>query len=296
MTTTALITGANKGLGFEAARQLTAEGWTVFLGIRDPDRGRTAAEKLAAEGGDARFVPLDVTNDSSVAAAAEAVAGQTDHLDVLVNNAGIIGSHAGALETGPADFLACFGVNLLGPVRVTRAFLPLLRGAAVPRIVMVSSGMGSLAVTTDPERLESGLVSLVYPSSKAALNMVTTQYAKALPGWKVNAVDPGYTATDLNGHSGHKSVADGRLLRRPGTRALVAGASLPRDHSGRAPLLNQNSLRQDWTFRYQMMFPMIGSRNHRPHSELTGLSRPSRWYIFSISLGIVNISTTASST
>jgi NAD(P)-dependent dehydrogenase (short-subunit alcohol dehydrogenase family) len=215
MSTTALITGANKGLGFEAARQLATDGWTVFLGARDPERGRTAAEKLAAEGGDARFVPLDVTDDASVAAAVEAVTGQTDHLDVLVNNAGIIGSHAGALETGPADFLACFGVNLLGPVRVTRAFLPLLRGAAVPRIVMVSSGMGSLAVTTDPERLESGLVSLVYPSSKAALNMVTTQYAKALPGWKVNAVDPGYTATDLNGHSGHKSVAEG-------ARAIVA--------------------------------------------------------------------------
>jgi NAD(P)-dependent dehydrogenase (short-subunit alcohol dehydrogenase family) len=222
MTTTALITGANKGLGFEAARQLATDGWTVFLGARDPERGRTAAEKLAAEGGDARFVPLDVTDDASVAAAVEAVTGQTDHLDVLVNNAGIIGSHAGALETGPADFLACFGVNLLGPVRVTRAFLPLLRGAAVPRIVMVSSGMGSLAVTTDPERLESGLVSLVYPSSKAALNMVTTQYAKALPGWKVNAVDPGYTATDLNGHSGHKSVAEG-------ARAIVAMARVDAD-------------------------------------------------------------------
>jgi NAD(P)-dependent dehydrogenase (short-subunit alcohol dehydrogenase family) len=222
MTTTALITGANKGLGFETARQLTADGWTVFLGARDPERGRTAAEKLAGEGGDARFVPLDVTDDASVAAAVEAVAGQTDHLDVLVNNAGIIGSHAGALETGPADFLACFGVNLLGPVRVTRAFLPLLRGAELPRIVMVSSGMGSLAVTTDPERLESGIVSLVYPSSKSALNMVTTQYAKALPGWKVNAVDPGYTATDLNGRSGHKAVAEG-------ARAIVAMARVGAD-------------------------------------------------------------------
>jgi NAD(P)-dependent dehydrogenase (short-subunit alcohol dehydrogenase family) len=222
MNTTALITGANKGLGFETARQLTADGWTVFLGARDPERGRTAAEKLVAEGGDARFVPLDVTDDASVAAAAEAVASQTDHIDVLVNNAGIIGSHASPLETGPADFLACFGVNLLGPVRVTRAFLPLLRGAAVPRIVMVSSGMGSLAVTTDPERLESGIVSLVYPSSKAALNMVTTQYAKALPGWKVNAVDPGYTATDLNGHSGHKTVAEG-------ARAIVAMARVDAD-------------------------------------------------------------------
>jgi NAD(P)-dependent dehydrogenase (short-subunit alcohol dehydrogenase family) len=222
MTTTALITGANKGLGFETARQLAADGWTVFVGARDPERGRTAAETLLAEGGDARLVPLDVTDDVSVAAAVEAVASQTDHLDVLVNNAGIIGSHAGALETGPADFIACFGVNLLGPVRVTRAFLPLLHGAELPRVVMVSSGMGSLAVTTDPGRLESGIVSLVYPSSKAALNMVTTQYAKALPGWKVNAVDPGYTATDLNGQTGRKSVAEG-------ARAIVAMARVGAD-------------------------------------------------------------------
>jgi NAD(P)-dependent dehydrogenase (short-subunit alcohol dehydrogenase family) len=222
MTTTALITGANKGLGFETARQLAADGWTVFVGARDPERGRTAVEKLAAEGADARLLPLDVTDDASVAAAVEEVAARTDHLDVLVNNAGVIGSHAGALETGPADFLACFGVNLLGPVRVTHAFLPLLREAERPRVVMVSSGMGSLAVTTDPGRLESGIVSLVYPSSKAALNMVTTQYAKALPGWKVNAVDPGYTATDLNGHSGHKTVAEG-------ARAIVAMARVGAD-------------------------------------------------------------------
>ncbi|HEX6417996.1 MAG TPA: SDR family oxidoreductase [Acidimicrobiales bacterium] len=220
--TTVLITGANRGLGFETARQLAGLGWTVLLGARDPDRGRIAAEKLAADGGDVRPVPLDVTDDASVEAAVDRVAAMTDHLDVLVNNAGIIGSTTPPLETGPADFLACFGVNLLGPVRVTRAFLPLLERADVPRIVMVSSGMGSLAVTTDPERLESGLVSLVYPSSKAALNMVTTQYAKALPGWKVNAVDPGYTATDMNGHSGHKSVEEG-------ARAIVAMATVGPD-------------------------------------------------------------------
>lgn len=92
---------------------------------------------------------------------------------------------------------------------MTRAFLPLLTASDSPRIVNVSSGMGSITVTTDPARLESGIVSLVYPSSKAALNMVTTQYAKALPAFRVNAVDPGYTATDLNGHSGHQSVAEG---------------------------------------------------------------------------------------
>ena len=220
--TTVLITGANKGLGLETARQLAAQGWTILLGSRDPDRGRAAAKELAADEADVHAVPLDVADDASVDAAVTEVARTTDHLDVLVNNAGIIGSATTPLETGPSDFLACFGVNLLGPVRVTRAFLPLLSQAELPRIVMVSSGMGSLAVTTDPERLESGLVSLVYPSSKAALNMVTTQYAKALPGWKVNAVDPGYTATDLNGHSGHKTVAEG-------ARAIVAMATVGPD-------------------------------------------------------------------
>ena len=193
--TIALITGANRGLGHETARQLAGRGWTILLGARDPDKGRVAAEKLAADGADVRPVTIDVTDDDSVAAAVEQVASWTDHLDVLVNNAGIIGSTTPPLETGPEDFLACFGVNLLGPVRVTRAFLPLLSKAELPRVVMVSSGMGSFGITTDPDRLESGFVSLVYPSSKAALNMVTTMYAKALPGWKVNAVDPGYTAT-----------------------------------------------------------------------------------------------------
>lgn len=210
--TIALVTGANRGLGHETARQLAGRGWTILLGARDPDKGRVAAEKLAADGADVRPVTIDVTDDDSVAAAVEQVASWTDHLDVLVNNAGIIGSTTPPLETGPEDFLACFGVNLLGPVRVTRAFLPLLAKAELPRVVMVSSGMGSFGITTDPDRLESGFVSLVYPSSKAALNMVTTMYAKALPGWKVNAVDPGYTATDLNGHSGQKTVEEGARI------------------------------------------------------------------------------------
>jgi NAD(P)-dependent dehydrogenase (short-subunit alcohol dehydrogenase family) len=100
-------------------------------------------------------------------------------------------------------------VNLLGPVRVTRAFVPLLRRSAAPRIVNVSSGMGSFGLVTDTERLESRLVGLVYPSSKSALNMVTVMYAKALPEFRVNAVDPGYTATDLNGHRGTQTVEQG---------------------------------------------------------------------------------------
>jgi NAD(P)-dependent dehydrogenase (short-subunit alcohol dehydrogenase family) len=206
---TVLITGGNKGLGLEAARQLAQLGWTVLLAARDPERGESAAAELSADGADVRFVALDVTSDASVTAAVASVSSAIDHLDTLVNNAGVIGGRTAVVETGPEDFVACFGVNLLGPVRVTRAFLPLLRRAALPRIVMVSSGMGSLGVTTDPNRLESSINSLVYPSSKTALNMVTTQYAKALPDWKINAVDPGYTATDLNDHRGHKTVEQG---------------------------------------------------------------------------------------
>jgi NAD(P)-dependent dehydrogenase (short-subunit alcohol dehydrogenase family) len=209
--TTALVTGANKGLGKETVRRLAAEGWTVYLGARDREAGRTAVEELAAGGGDVRLVSIDVTSDDSVAAAVESLR-PLGALDVLVNNAGIVGARIPPLETGPEHFLACFGVNLLGPVRVTRAMLPLLSMSEHPRIVMVSSGMGSMTVTSDPERLESGIISLVYPSSKAALNMVTTQYAKALPHFRINAADPGYTATDLNEHRGHQSVEEGASI------------------------------------------------------------------------------------
>ncbi len=207
--TTALITGANKGLGFETARRLAGLGWTVHLGARDPERGEQAAARLSEGGGDVRFVQLDVTADDSVTGAFDFLE-PLGPLDVLVNNAGIIGAgRRTPLETEPRDFLACFGVNLLGPVRVTHAMLPLLERSEQPCIVMVSSGMGSISITSDPRRHESTIQSLVYPASKAALNMVTTQYAKALPRYRVNAVDPGYTATDLNGHSGQKTVAQG---------------------------------------------------------------------------------------
>lgn len=206
--TTALITGANRDLGLQTAHELASRGWTVWLAARDRDRGPSAAAQLS-DVGDVRPAQLDVTDDDSVDAAVDHVAAAGTGLDVLVNNAGIIGARTPALDTRPEDFLACFGTNLLGPVRVTRAFLPLLEAAEHPRIVTVSSGMGSLAVTTDPQRPESGIVALVYPSSKAALNMLTTQYAKALPGMRVNAVDPGYTATDLNGFSGPQTVEEG---------------------------------------------------------------------------------------
>jgi NAD(P)-dependent dehydrogenase (short-subunit alcohol dehydrogenase family) len=201
--TTTLITGANKGLGREVARRLVADGHDVWIGARDPERGRASAGELGA-----RFVELDVTDDASVAAAAERVA-ENGGLDTLVNNAGIVGNRKPVPEMGPDDLRLVFETNVFGVVRTTRAFLPLLERSANPVIVNVSSGMGSIAVTTDPSRFESSLVSLAYPASKTALNMVTTQYAKAFPQMRINAVDPGYTDTDFNDHRGTKPVEQG---------------------------------------------------------------------------------------
>jgi NAD(P)-dependent dehydrogenase (short-subunit alcohol dehydrogenase family) len=205
-STIALVTGANKGIGFAVSRRLSALGWTVLLGSRDTGRGAAAAATID---GDTAVLPLDVTSEQSVAAAAKEVAERYGRLDVLVNNAGITGPFVDPVETAPEDLLACYDTNVFGPVRMTRAFVPLLRRSAAPRIVMVSSGLGSIGITSDPERFEHTLVALTYPSSKAALNMITTQYAKALPEFRVNAADPGFTATDLNGHRGHQSVEEG---------------------------------------------------------------------------------------
>ena len=219
MTKTTLITGANKGLGRETAWRLLAEGHDVWLAARDPSRGQAAADEL-----DARFVQLDVTDEDSVTAAAELVAAATGgRLDVLINNAGIAGGHKPAGEVTADDVRRVFETNVFGVVRVTRAFLPLLERSDSPVIVNVSSGMGSIAVTTNPERLESTLVGIAYPASKTAVNMLTTQYAKAFPQIRINAADPGYTATDLNRHTGTQSVEDG-------TDAIVAMAKL--DQSG----------------------------------------------------------------
>ncbi len=204
----ALITGANKGIGYETARRLAAAGWTVWLGARDPELGRQAAARLTGPG-TVRPVQLDVTDDGSVAAAAKEVESASGRLDVLINNAGIGGRRSAPADTVPPDFLPVFGVNVLGPVRVTHAFLPLLRAADRPRVIMVSSGMGSFGITTDPDRFESTLHGLVYPSSKASLNMITSQYARALPEITFTSVDPGYTATDLNGHRGSQPVEQG---------------------------------------------------------------------------------------
>ena len=202
--TITFITGANKGLGRETARRLIALGHTVVLGARDPELGAAAAGALGA-----RFVPIDVTDDGSVAAAAADVERHEGRIDVLVNNAGVHGPVGDAGGLGAADMLGVFDVNVLGVVRVTTAFLPLLRRSPDPVIINVSSSMGSLAATHDPARDESKVVAPAYTSSKAALTMLTTQYAKALPGIRINAADPGYTATDLNGHSGPQTVTEG---------------------------------------------------------------------------------------
>ena len=213
LMTITFITGANKGLGRETARRLVELGHTVLLGARDPERGERAAATLGA-----RFVRVDVTDDESVAAAAADVADHEGRIDVLVNNAGVHGpiGDPGAL-TG-ADALDVFQVNVVGVIRTTTAFLPLLRRSDDPVIINVSSGMGSLALTHDPARPESRVIAPLYTASKAALTMLTTQYAKGLEGVRVNAADPGYTATDLNGHSGFQTVTEG-------TDAIVALAT-----------------------------------------------------------------------
>jgi len=207
------ITGANKGLGHEAARRLIGLGHTVLLGARDAERGQAAAAGLGA-----RFVQIDVTDDASVTAAAADVAAHEGRIDVLINNAGIHGPFGDPDSLAGPDALGVFDTNVVGVVRVTAAFLPLLRKSADPAIVNVSSGMGSQALTHDLERVESKVIAPLYCASKAALTMLTTQYAKALPDIRVNAADPGYTATDLNGDSGPQTVTEG-------TDAIVALAT-----------------------------------------------------------------------
>ena len=199
--TVTLITGANKGLGFETARRLIEAGHTVYAGARDPERGHAAAEKLGA-----RFVQIDVTDDDSVKAAAEFVRQDAGRLDVLINNAGIAGAGKPVDEVTAQDMQSTYDTNVFGVVRVTHAFLPLLKASDAPVVVNVGSGLGSLAATTDPNRVEHQVLLLDYNSSKTALVMITSQYARACPSIRFNAVDPGYTATDLNGHQGTSTV------------------------------------------------------------------------------------------
>ncbi|WP_432189569.1 SDR family NAD(P)-dependent oxidoreductase [Streptomyces sp. Tue6028] len=226
--TTTFITGANKGLGHETARRLVALGHTVIIGARDPERGAEAAATLGA-----RHVRIDVTDDASVAAAAADVAAHEGVVDVLINNAGVHGPHGDPGDLTGADALGVFDVNVFGVIRTTTAFLPLLRRSPDPVVVNVSSGMGSLALTHDPSRAESSVVAPLYTASKAALTMLTTQYSKALKDIRVNAADPGYTATDLNGHSGPQTLAEGTdAIVRLATEGPGAGSGRFIDRTG----------------------------------------------------------------
>jgi len=206
--TATLVTGANKGLGFETARRLIAAGHTVYIGSRDAERGRRAAEQLGA-----RAVQLDVTDDESVRAAAKTIA-DDGGLDVLVNNAGIEERADHNVVIGAADVTAdlmrrVFETNVFGTVRVLHAFLPLLRRSAAPVVVNVSSGLASLTGVSAPGTPAYAYPGVAYPASKAALNMITVQYAKAFPNMRINAVEPGFTKTDLNGNTGIQTVEQG---------------------------------------------------------------------------------------
>jgi NAD(P)-dependent dehydrogenase (short-subunit alcohol dehydrogenase family) len=213
--TSVLITGGNKGLGFEAARRLAERGWKIFLGSRDEGRGRTAADKLAAGGADVVMVPLDVTSDESVADAVRLVRKHTDRLDVLINNAGAPGNIVAPADATAEEIHSVYDTNVYGPIRVTHAFLPLLQAADHPRVVMVGSGGGSFAAVTDPNQPVAKMHELAYSSSKAALNMITVRYAQALPAIKFNVATPGevanhkFAATDMNRHTGQLTVTEG---------------------------------------------------------------------------------------
>jgi NAD(P)-dependent dehydrogenase (short-subunit alcohol dehydrogenase family) len=212
---TALITGANKGIGREIARQLGHKGYSVWLGCRDAARGEQAASDLLRQGLEAHVLPLDVSNDESVKAAAAAFGRMSDTLDVLVNNAGVAtGGYSAPSLASLDDMHALYEVNVFGPVRVTQAFLPFLRKVGQGRIVMMSSSLGSIAEQLDLTSGTYGVNLLGYNSSKSALNMITVSFAKELAayGIKVNAANPGYVATDLNDNQGYRSVEQGAAI------------------------------------------------------------------------------------
>jgi NAD(P)-dependent dehydrogenase (short-subunit alcohol dehydrogenase family) len=215
--TITLITGANKGLGRETARRLLEVGHTVLIGARYAERGQRAADELGGV-----FLKIDPTSDASVAAAVDQVRSEYGRLDVLINNAGTAEPRVGAADLTADEAMKGFGINVFGPIRVMHAFLPLLRASGNPRIVNVSSGVGSFTRLLTPGTVENAVTLPVYPATKAALTMLTVQYARALDGILVNAADPGFTATDFNNNRGTQTVTEG-------TDAIVRLATLPKD-------------------------------------------------------------------
>lgn len=220
----ALITGANKGIGREIARQLAARKFTVLIGSRDLARGEKAAAELRAEGLDARAIAIDVTRAETIAAAHDQIQRDLGRLDVLVNNAGIVLASGKPSEAPLAAVREVFDTNVFGVIAVTQAMLPILRAAPAARIVNVSSGVGSITRSSDRAYPHRGIGGVAYGPSKSALNHVTVAFALELENTaiKVNAACPGYVATDLNGHSGPRTVEQG-------AREPVRLATLPAD-------------------------------------------------------------------
>ncbi|GAB3258633.1 SDR family oxidoreductase [Kineosporia babensis] len=210
----ALVTGANKGIGFETARQLARRGVLVRLGARDQERGRQAVKALAQEGITAPALRLDVTDAESVQQAAEEIEREHGRLDILVNNAGVAGFSRAPSLTSYEQIRQAYETNVFGLVTVTNAMLPLLRRSAAGRIVNLSSHMGSLTLMSDPASPFAEVNLLAYQSSKAAVNAITLAYAKELEdaGIKVNAANPGVVATDMNGHRGRGTPAQGAAV------------------------------------------------------------------------------------
>ena len=216
---TVLITGANKSIGFETARQLLQQGYYVYLGCRDIQKGEQAVSQLHSEGlNSVEAIAIDVDDIDSIKAARVVLGQKIQVLDVLINNAGISGGMPqSALGTDVSVFKQVFETNFFGVIAVTQAFIDLMRVSAAPRIVNVTSGLGSLTLHSDPTWKYYAFKASAYVTSKAALNgyTITLAYELRDTAFKVNAVDPGYTATDFNGHSGPGSVEDaaGRVVK-----------------------------------------------------------------------------------
>jgi NAD(P)-dependent dehydrogenase (short-subunit alcohol dehydrogenase family) len=222
----ALITGANKSIGLETARQLLQQGYYVYMGSRSLENGNEAVEKLKAEGlHHAEAVQLDVTDETSVKAARASIGAKTDSLDVLVNNAGILGGMEQAPgQTSPSLYKEVLDTNLFGAVLMNQAFVDLLLKSEAPRIVNVTSSLGSLTLHADPSWKYYQFKPAAYAVSKAALNMYTILLAHEYlnTALKINAVDPGFTATDFNHHTGTGTV-------ETGAGRVVKGATLDAD-------------------------------------------------------------------
>jgi NAD(P)-dependent dehydrogenase (short-subunit alcohol dehydrogenase family) len=220
----ALITGANKGIGLEIARQLGRQGMTVLVEARDAGRGREAIEGLRSEGIDAYLIRFDVTSQATIDQAARRIEEEFGRLDILVNNAGIFVDDAPPSGLGMEVLRRTYETNVFGRVAITKAMLPVLRKSSAGRVVNMSSGLGSLTLASDLGWEFAAINLLAYNSSKSALNAVTVQFAKELRDTpiKVNAADPGYTATDLNNYQGRRDMEQG-------ARAAVRLATLPVD-------------------------------------------------------------------